>query len=117
MLKDPTFPPSMSFLARRNGFAEVISEAHAARRASCHFSWGMPQMLIEIVIVGCLHSNPNFCEDFRIPVEAEQNLGYGINPTLCTKFTTGLVQTWEQEHSTYFVKKWTCAKVVPKVTL
>jgi hypothetical protein len=74
-------------------------------------------MLIEIVIVGCLHANPNFCEDFRVPVEAEQNFRYGIPPTMCTKFTVGLLDTWEHEHSRYFVKKWSCSNVVPRVTL
>lgn len=75
-------------------------------------------LLIQVVIVGCLHANPNFCEDFRIPVAPQEDFRYGITPTLCTKFTFDLVHDWEKQHSTYFVKKWTCANYVkPKISL
>ena len=75
-------------------------------------------MLIQVLIVACMHSNPNFCEDFRVPVEPQEDFRYGITPTLCTKFTFDLVQTWETQHDAYFVKKWTCANYVkPKITL
>jgi hypothetical protein len=77
-----------------------------------------PMLLIQVLIVGCLHSNPNFCEDFRIPVAPQEDFRYGITPTLCTKFTFDLVHNWEKQHDTYFVKKWTCTNYVkPKITL
>ncbi|MGE0023542.1 MAG: hypothetical protein AB7S70_07925 [Hyphomicrobium sp.] len=75
-------------------------------------------LLIQVLIVGCLHTNPGFCEEFRIPVAPQEDFRYGITPTLCTKFTFDLVQDWEKHHGTYFVKKWTCANYVkPKISL
>lgn len=75
-------------------------------------------MLIQVLIVACQHANPNVCEDFRVPVEPQEDFRYGITPTLCTKFTFDLVQSWETQHNAYFVKKWTCANhIKPKVTL
>ncbi len=52
-------------------------------------------LLIHVLIVDCLHSNPDFCEDFSIPVAPQEDFRFGITPTLCAKFTFDLVQTWE----------------------
>ncbi len=69
-------------------------------------------LLIHVLIVDCLHSNPNFCEDFSIPVEPQEDFRFGITPTLCAKFTFDLVHNWETQHNGYFVKKWTCTNDV-----
>jgi hypothetical protein len=75
-------------------------------------------LLIQVLIVGCLQNNPDFCEDFHVPVAPQEDFRFGITPTLCTKFTVDLVHTWETQHNGYFVKKWTCTnEVKPKISL
>ena len=59
--------------------------------------------MMSVIIYACLASNPNVCEEHRIPAS------YSASSRHCMMHAPPYVAQWSAKQPTWQIKKWRCA--------